>query len=1027
MLSFAISNDALGQQAPYNGIEHTIPVISTKQISDPPFELEVSFETEQLHAYADQWVATDQLGRILPDYNDCGDYRENRYVGLFYFLWHADIGTHNPIETYPDVIAENPESPPFRFGNYYWGELENGFYHPSDPWVLRRNLQMIANAGVDFVFIDFTNGAQGCSSIDDYFNVALEMYNDGIPVPKIAFFLNENHHLSMKCIWENVYNHPEYDPLLFYWEGKPLIMADSVKCATQCALCNEQSVIDFFTWRKTWAYGPDQWNFVDKYPQNYYSVDGKAEQIVVSKCLGSPNGADYLKTGSSYRTGYTPEYNLYWQTDSTPYGLFFQEQWTRAFEIDPSIVCITGWNELAGAPWPTTASYPVFFMGKEWYDPIWRCVDTISCISKDANGHHIPHGWATIDLLNQEFSRDIEPMKGGHTDSYYYQMVTNIRRYKGMSAPETIGGSRSITVDGSFDDWTDVSPLFSDPRGDVMNRDFLDAVDNARYTHQTARNDIVSSRVTRDGEHLYFYVKTDQAITDHTDPNWMLLFIDADRKKGSGWEGYDYVVNHTVTSPGVSTVKKWNGLEWIDEMAVTFAVNGNEMEISIPRSSLNMESGTPEFYFHWADNPQHLDDISSFFTDGESAPDRRFNYNYSTSQVIIEKQSPFMELTIPGVIEFEDFDNGGLDVAYKDADIENLGGQYRTGEGVDIAEISGGGYMVESIYPGEWMEYTTSVNAIGWFTCTITYASDAADNGIILYVDGKDQTGIITLPSTGSPETFSVTEIPIRLNAGTHLLKFHVERAGGRLWLDRMTFTESDVVYPGDGEGLIKSLWNGAPGGRGWFKDSLCSETDPVIDEAWGEESPGCGTNKDFWNARWQGEIEAFFSEEYTFYLTVNDMGRVWINNQLIIDAWSGAASGKTHSGTVALTAGEKVNIIVEYANLTGDGYAKLEWESSSNPLEVIPQSQLFPKVITDISETVWNEPVIYPNPCNGSFRIMNSTGLSDIRIYSVSGTLLHQERIDRNDMIHTHLQPGLYLLEINNTRNQAIKLIIEN
>jgi hypothetical protein len=55
------------------------------------------------------------------------------------------------------------------------------------------------------------------------------------------------------------------------------------------------------------------------------------------------------------------------------------------------------------------------------------------------------------------------------------------------------------------------------------------------------------------------------------------------------------------------------------------------MEISIPRSALNMTDKTPEFYFHWADNPQHINDITAFFTDGESAPDRRFNYSFNHS------------------------------------------------------------------------------------------------------------------------------------------------------------------------------------------------------------------------------------------------------------------------------------------------------------------------------------------------------------------------------------------------------------
>ena len=46
-----------------------------------------------------------------------------------------------------------------------------------------------------------------------------------------------------------------------------------------------------------------------------------------------------------------------------------------------------------------------------------------------------------VDEFDQEHSRDIEPMKGGHGDNYYYQMVDYIRRYKGL-AQAASGGRR---------------------------------------------------------------------------------------------------------------------------------------------------------------------------------------------------------------------------------------------------------------------------------------------------------------------------------------------------------------------------------------------------------------------------------------------------------------------------------------------------------------------------------------------------------------------------------------------------------
>jgi len=60
-------------------------------------------------------------------------------------------------------------------------------------------------------------------------------------------------------------------------------------------------------------------------------------------------------------------------------------------------------------------------------------------------------------------------MKGGHTDNYYFQMIANLRRYKGVRAPQAITNP-AIAVDGSFSDWASVAPEYDDYSGDAFNR-----------------------------------------------------------------------------------------------------------------------------------------------------------------------------------------------------------------------------------------------------------------------------------------------------------------------------------------------------------------------------------------------------------------------------------------------------------------------------------------------------------------------------------------------------------------------------
>ena len=53
--------------------------------------------------------------------------------------------------------------------------------------------------------------------------------------------------------------------------------------------------------------------------------------------------------------------------------------------------------------------------------------------------------------------------------------------------------------------------------------------------------------------------------------------------------------------------------------------------LAIPRASLGLGADPVQFDFHWADNFQ-TNDIADFGVDGDSAPDRRFNYRYQTQK-----------------------------------------------------------------------------------------------------------------------------------------------------------------------------------------------------------------------------------------------------------------------------------------------------------------------------------------------------------------------------------------------------------
>jgi hypothetical protein len=76
-------------------------------------------------------------------------------------------------------------------------------------------------------------------------------------------------------------------------------------------------------------------------------------------------------------------------------------------------------------------------------------------------------------------------------------------------------------------------------------------------------------------------------------------------------------------------------------------------------------------------------------------------------------RTPFAGATheIPGTIEAEDFDMGGEDFTYHDADVSNIPGKYRPDEGVDIYDRLGTGFHIGNAIAGEWYEYSVDVKS----------------------------------------------------------------------------------------------------------------------------------------------------------------------------------------------------------------------------------------------------------------------------------------------------------------------------
>lgn len=565
----------------------------------------VASAQELLTNYTAALPATDALGRKLPTYEEVGSEKKDRFVGMFYWTWHQDqsknLRPHNTtafMQQHPDALYDfHHPAWPKNIMNF-WSEPLFGYYTGLDKWVVWKHAEMLADAGVDMIMFDCTNGdIVWKSAYMKLCEVFAEARKNGIRTPQIAFMMgfgpSNDSKSAISQVYNDLYKPGLYKDLWFQWKGKPLIMAypDNIS----------EEIKNFFTFRPgqpVYNKGPqrnDHWGWLEIYPQHGFAKnpDGSFEQMTVgvSQNWTKANGLNPMNAKGAFGRSYTDKNGHDTRPDAHQYGLNFQEQWDYVLKQNVELAFVTGWNEWIAGRYETWCGQPNAFP----------------------------------DEFDTENSRDIEPMKGGHNDNYYYQLVANIRRFKGMPAPEKISREKNILIDGKFNDWTDVLPLYKAHRGSTLHRD-ADGYPGTHYTNTSGRNDIVAAKVARDKRYVYFLVQTADKLTSPNDPGWMRLFIDADRSKQSGWEGYDYVINRKSPGAKATLERSLHGWNWETIAEVDYRYAGNQLEIRIPRELLQTTSNQLDFEFKWSDNMQQEGDIIDFLINGDVAPAGRFNY-----------------------------------------------------------------------------------------------------------------------------------------------------------------------------------------------------------------------------------------------------------------------------------------------------------------------------------------------------------------------------------------------------------------
>lgn len=119
------------------------------------------------------------------------------------------------------------------------------------------------------------------------------------------------------------------------------------------------------------------------------------------------------------------------------------------------------------------------------------------------------------------------------------------------------------------------------------------------------------------------------------------------------------------------------------------------------------------------------------------------------------------------------------------------------------------------------------------------------------------------------------------------------------------------------------------------------SRPDAGVDFTWNDAAPDPRLPADHFSVRWTGLVEPEFTETYAFETQSDDGVRLWVDNQLLIDQWNDHPL-TVHTRQVALEAGRRYDLKLEFYERGGGAIARLLWASPSQPRQVVPADRLY-------------------------------------------------------------------------------------
>ena len=312
---------------------------------------------------------------------------EDRLVGIAYSTWLCT-----------KIIT---------WGKNTWDTPLYGNYYSDDRDMIAKHAELLRDAGVDFIFIDWTNNttydpATMRESLSDFrmieeaTDLVFEIWSKIEGAPKICIFAgpghsgNENvsngkHQKKVDQIYSSYVE--KYPDQYFHYQGKPLLMcygATPNQYGVRPKWTDDRFTIRWATGYvgqqdslynpKTMATRNQWWSWEERGLQPYSVYDGRVECVT---CTAASRAQ-----GSEGDSSYIPAYGR-------ENGLTLKKQFQRANDLGAGMVILISWNE-----------------------------------------------WTTGEQPSPEVSKDLEPSVV-HGTFYYDLLCEQIRKFKGQINTET--------------------------------------------------------------------------------------------------------------------------------------------------------------------------------------------------------------------------------------------------------------------------------------------------------------------------------------------------------------------------------------------------------------------------------------------------------------------------------------------------------------------------------------------------------------------------------------------------------------